>query len=135
MNLLDIFSNIAKSTSEQVNKSSNAKSLSEDRQLFQEAEFNSANSAALNDPHLKTCLALLFIMSNRFKEAHQCLLAAIQVNNKAPKLWNILGAVLVEEKNYGEAIEAFKHALDIWPGYTKVRINIASMCQRLGFHR
>lgn len=144
MYLLDIFSSIAKSKSEmlkekktkdQVNKSSNAGSLSENREVFQETDFDPANSATLNDANLYTCLALLFIMSNKLKEAHHCLLAAIQVNDKAPKLWNMLGAVLVEEKCYGEAIEAFKHALNIWPGYTKVRINIASLCQRLGLFR
>jgi len=50
-------------------------------------------------------------------------------------IWNKLGATLSNSGRSAEAVEAFRRALDIVPGYVRTRHNLGLACMNLGADR
>ncbi|KAI6223171.1 Peroxin-5 [Aphelenchoides besseyi] len=52
-----------------------------------------------------------------------------------PRLWNRLGATLANGDRTAEAIEAYRHALTLFPAYVRARYNLGISCMHLNCYR
>lgn len=57
------------------------------------------------------------------------------ISKQDAKLWNKIGATLANSERSEEAIEAYRNALEISPGFIRCRYNLGISCINLGAHR
>lgn len=89
------------------------------------------SSTTAMDSEIQVALGVLFNLSSEYDKAADCFNAALQVNPDCPKTWNRLGASLANGNRSVEAVEAYKKALDIQPGYIRARYNVGIICINL----
>lgn len=83
------------------------------------------------DPEIQEALGILFSLSSDYDKAADCFQTALQVRPDNAKTWNRLGASLANGNRSVEAVEAYKKALEIQPGYIRARYNVGIICINL----
>ncbi|KAH8396255.1 hypothetical protein KR222_006525, partial [Zaprionus bogoriensis] len=83
------------------------------------------------DANLQEALGVLYNLSGEFDKAVDCYRTAVGVDPQNAKLWNRLGASLANGSRSVEAVEAYQHALQLQPGFIRVRYNVGVCCMNL----
>lgn len=87
------------------------------------------------DPELQNALGVLYNLNGTFDRAVDSIKTAIARNQDDARLWNRLGATLANSERTAEAIEAYRHALQLFPAYVRARYNLGISCMHLNCYR
>ncbi|XP_055379937.1 peroxisomal targeting signal 1 receptor [Condylostylus longicornis] len=83
------------------------------------------------DPEIQEALGVLFNLSSEYDKAADCFQAALSSNPNSSKTWNRLGASFANGNRSVEAVDAYKQALEIQPGFIRARYNVGIICMNL----
>lgn len=83
------------------------------------------------DSEVQEALGVLYNLSSEYDKAVDCFKAALHVNPQNAKIWNRLGASLANGSRSVEAVEAYQRALELEPGFIRVRYNVGVCCLNL----
>lgn len=104
------------------------------------------------DPDVQVGLGTLFYMMGEYDQARDCWVAALKERPEVSAcssndislctdsqqdylLWNRLGATLANGGSSEEAVDAYRRALELKPGFTRAISNLGVACLNIGVHR
>jgi len=76
-------------------------------------------------------LGVLFNIAHEYDKAIDCFKTSLHVKPDSALLWNKLGATLANSGRSAEAIEAYRNALELRPGFIRCRYNLGISCINL----
>lgn len=83
------------------------------------------------DPEIQEALGVLYNLSSEYDKAVDCFKVALHANPQNAKVWNRLGASLANGNRSVEAVDAYQQALELEPGFIRVRYNVGVCCLNL----
>lgn len=87
------------------------------------------------DADLQVGLGVLYYMMGEYSESQNCWTAALRERPADYLLWNRLGATLANSGSSEEAVDAYRRALDLRPGFTRAIFNLGVACLNIGVYR
>ncbi|KAJ3031398.1 UNVERIFIED_CONTAM: hypothetical protein HDU68_004478 [Siphonaria sp. JEL0065] len=84
------------------------------------------------DTGIQMSLGVLFNISGDHEKAMDCFQACLATHPQDYMLWNKLGATLANSKEPARALEAYRRALELNPGFLRARYNVAVALLQLG---
>ncbi len=96
--------------------------------IFDKARYHLGRSLELEPKHHSSAIALArcdFYQKN-FATASETLQNLVQSGVSYPDLYNLLGMVMLEQKNYIQALNHFRQAVKLNPNYKEAYFNIAA---------
>lgn len=90
------------------------------------------NSSAKTDTEMQLGLGLLKYNQYEYQRAIECFEAALKKKPNSYILWNTLGATLANSGQNELALEKYKKALALRPGFIRTRHNLAIGCINIG---
>jgi tetratricopeptide (TPR) repeat protein len=95
--------------------------------LFDKAEKHLLKAIDLNPENHSSYILLgrCYFFQRRFQQAGQTLEPLINAHLEFPDLYNLLGLIFMEQKNFHHALEHFRHAIKLNPYYIEAYYNLA----------
>jgi tetratricopeptide (TPR) repeat protein len=95
------------------------------QQLHHSAAAGKTEEPSKSSPNLQQAEELR--QQGLFDQAKAKVQAELQRNPTSIEAYNLVGFIYVDEKDYGNAVEAFQHALKLAPGSAKTRNNLGNV--------
>ncbi|KAJ1302725.1 hypothetical protein OPQ81_003039 [Rhizoctonia solani] len=83
------------------------------------------------DPDVQSGLGTLYYANGEYEKAADCFAAALGVRPKDYLLWNRYGSCLSNSNRPAEALDAYREALQLRPGYTRAIYNVGVACMNI----
>ncbi|QRV94811.1 peroxisomal targeting signal receptor [Ceratobasidium sp. AG-Ba] len=83
------------------------------------------------DADLQSGLGTLYYANAEYDKAADCFAAALGVRPKDYLLWNRYGSCLSNSNHPAEALDAYREALQLRPGYTRAIYNVGVACMNI----
>jgi len=121
-----------------VNQQTNLSSFI-NKPLFDQLEtafIQAANSQPTVDANIQNAIGVLYNIAGNYDKAIDAFRMAVNANPDDARTWNRLGATIANSsrENTAEAIGAYTHALQLYPGYVRARYNLGVSCLHLRAH-
>lgn len=94
-----------------------------------------AASPDVVDANIQEALGIALTLEQEGQKAADCFRAAVSVKPDDPYLWNRLGATLSNTGYSADAVDAYRRALTLRPGFIRARHNVAVACLNLHAYR
>ncbi|KAL5640294.1 hypothetical protein ACGC1H_007535 [Rhizoctonia solani] len=83
------------------------------------------------DPDVQSGLGTLYYANGEYDKAADCFAAALSIRPKDYLLWNRYGSCLSNSNHPAEALDAYREALQLRPGYTRAIYNVGVACMNI----
>ncbi|EFN89729.1 Peroxisomal targeting signal 1 receptor [Harpegnathos saltator] len=133
------YKHLVAESSEKLEQHPGSPSILLDNALRREVQQLYIQAARMNphveiDPDVQCGLGVLLTLMSEYEKAADCFQAALGVRPEDPGLWNRWGATLANGQRSAEAIDAYRRALELSPGFIRARYNLGISCINLGAH-
>jgi tetratricopeptide (TPR) repeat protein len=100
--------------------------------IFDKAEAHFQRSIELNPEHYdsRIHLARCYLLQKRLNQAHDTVSSLLAKKLDYPDLYNLVGLILLEKKQFINALQYFQQAIKKNPAYTEVYLNLAEALLR-----
>ncbi|XP_065218864.1 peroxisomal targeting signal 1 receptor [Planococcus citri] len=87
------------------------------------------------DADVQNGLGVLLTLISDYEKATDCFETAVKIRPNDSRLWNRLGATLANGHKPEQALEAYRKALALSPGYIRARYNLGITCVHLKMYK
>lgn len=100
------------------------------KQLYEKAIFQQSYDGTI-DADVQNGMGILYTLNNDHDKAAEYFKTAVREKNNDARLWNRLGATLANAQKAEQALEAYRNALTLSPGFIRARYNLGITCMHL----